>query len=152
MYHRLDEYIHLSLSTGGREYEFNQYHLFYNDSPYVEKTIADEADYLLADNMANLKKIVRDEKRIYLYMLFFSKYVNPTSEAARIIVNYLIENKDKIDDANILLDSLSDCPLDVGQVTDGLQTAEQQRMVGHNQIAPLADGLIDDLFGDVQTQ
>ena len=103
MYHRLDEYIHLSLSTGGREYEFNQYHLFYNDSPYVEKTIADEADYLLADNMANLKKIVRDEKRIYLYMLFFSKYVNPTSEAARIIVNYLIENKDKIDDANILL-------------------------------------------------
>lgn len=103
MYHKLDEYIDLSLSTGGKEYEFNQYHLFYNDSPYIEKTIADEADYLLADDMANLRRIVKDDKRIYAYMVFFSKYVNPTSEAAKIIVKYFADNKDKIDDANILL-------------------------------------------------
>ena len=63
----------------------------------------DEADYLLADDMANLKKIVKEDKRIYLYIVFFSKYINPTSDAARIIVKYLNENKDKIDDANILL-------------------------------------------------
>ena len=103
MYHKLDEYVQINLSTGGREYEFNHYHLFHSDSPYVEKTIADEADYLLSDNMANLRKIVREEKMIYTYMVFFSKYVSPSSEAARIIVNYLIDNKDKIDDANILL-------------------------------------------------
>lgn len=103
MYHKLDEYVRLNLSTGGREYEFNQYHLFYNDSPYVEKTIADEADYLLSDDMANLKKIVGQDKGIYSYMVFFSKYVNPTSGAAKVIVNYLAKNKDKIDDANILL-------------------------------------------------
>lgn len=103
MYHKLDDYVQQNLSTGGREYEFNQYHLFHSDSPYVEKTIADEADYLLSDGMANLKKIVKEEKMIYTYIVFFSKYVNPTSEAARIIVKYLSENKDKIDDANILL-------------------------------------------------
>lgn len=103
MYHKLDEYVQLKLDTGTREYEFNHYHLFNNDSPYVEKTIADEADYLLADDMANLKKIVKDEKSIYLYIVFFSKYVNPTSEAAKIIVKYLVDNKDRIDDANILL-------------------------------------------------
>ena len=103
MYHKLDEYVQLDLRTGGKEYEFNQYHLFNSDSPFVEKTIADEADYLLADDMANLKKIVKEEKSIYTYMVFFSKYVNPASDAARIIVKYLNENKDKIDDANILL-------------------------------------------------
>ena len=103
MYHKLDDYVQLNLSTGGREYEFAQMHLFYNDSPYVEKTIADEANYLLAYGMANLKKIVKEDKKIYTYIVFFSKYVSPTSEAAKIIVKYLYENKDKIDDANILL-------------------------------------------------
>lgn len=103
MYHKLDEYVQIDLRTGGKEYEFAQFHAFYNDSPYVEKTIADEADYLLANDMANLKKIVRDDKGIYSYIVFFSKYVNPTSKAANIIVKYLIENKVKIDDANILL-------------------------------------------------
>lgn len=103
MYHKLDEYIQLNLNAGGKEYKFAQTHIFYNDSPYIEKTIADEADYLLADDMANLKKIAMDGKYIYSYIVFFSKYVNPTSNAARIIVKYLNENKDKIDDANILL-------------------------------------------------
>lgn len=103
MYHKLDEYVQLNLSSGGKEYEFAQMHIFYNDSPYIEKTIVDEADYLLADDMANLKKIVKDDKRIYSYVVFFSKYVNPTSDAARIIVKYLNENRDNIDDANILL-------------------------------------------------
>lgn len=103
MYHKLDEYVQLNLSSGGKEYEFAQMHIFYNDSPYIEKTIVDEADYLLADDMANLKKIVKEDKRIYSYVVFFSKYVNPTSDAARIIVKYLNENRDNIDDANILL-------------------------------------------------
>lgn len=103
MYHKLDEYVKLKLGTGTREHEFNHYNLFYNDSPFVEKTIADEVEYLLADDMANLRKIVRDEKSIYSYIVFFSKYVNPTSEAAKIIVKYLVDNKDIIDDANILL-------------------------------------------------
>ena len=103
MYHKLDEYVQLNLRTGGREYEFNHFNLFNNDSPYVEKTIADEADYLLADDMANLKKIVKEEKNIYTYMVFFSKYINPASKAANCIVKYLNENKDKINDANILL-------------------------------------------------
>lgn len=103
MYHKMDEYVQLNLSSGGKEYEFNHFHLFNNDSPYVEKTMADEADFLLADDMANLKKIVREEKSIYTYMVFFSKYVNPASDAAKVIVTYLSENKDKIDDANILL-------------------------------------------------
>lgn len=35
--------------------------------------------------------------------MFFSKYVNPTSEEANIIVKYIIDNKDSIDDANILM-------------------------------------------------
>lgn len=103
MYHKLDEYIQLDLRTGGKEYEFNQFHIFYNDSPYIEKTIADEADYLLSDDMANLRKIVKDDKRLYSYIVFFSKYVNPSSVAAKHIVKYLGENKNIIDDANILL-------------------------------------------------
>ena len=103
MYHKLDEYVQFKLGTGTREYEFNHFHLFHNDSPYVEKTIADEADYLLADEMSNLKKIVREEKNIYSYMVFLTKFVNPTSEAAKIMVKYFVDNKDKIDDANILL-------------------------------------------------
>lgn len=102
MYNKLDEYIQLDLRTGGKEYEFNQYHLFYSDSLYVEKTVADEADYLLEDEMTNLKKIVKDDNRIYSYICFFCKYVSPTSKAAKIIVKYLNENKDRIDDANIL--------------------------------------------------
>lgn len=103
MYHKIDEYVQLNLPSGGREYEFAQMHLFYNDSPYIEKTIADEADYLLADDMANLRKLVKSEDHIYSYIVFFSKYVNPTSKAAQVIVKYLKEKKDKIDDANILL-------------------------------------------------
>ncbi len=103
MYHKLDEYVQINLRTGGKEYEFAQTHVFYNDSPYVEKTIADEAHYLLADDMANLKKIVKGEKAIYSYIVFFSKYISPTSEAANIIVRYLKENKNIIDDVNILL-------------------------------------------------
>lgn len=103
MYHKLDEYVQLNLSSGGKEYEFAQMDIFYNNSPYIEKTIVDEADYLLADDMANLKKIVKEDKRIYSYIVFFSKYINPTSDAARIIVKYLNENRDNIDDANILL-------------------------------------------------
>ena len=103
MYHKIDEYVKLKLRTGGMEYEFAQMELFYNDSPYIEKTIADEADYLLADDMTNLKKIVRDEKRIYSYIVFFSKFVNPSSEEARIIVKYIIDHKEIIDDANILM-------------------------------------------------
>lgn len=103
MYHKLDEYVQLNLSSGGKEYEFSQMHIFYNDSPYIEKTIVDEADYLLADDMANLKKIVKEDKCIYSYVVFFSKYINTTSDAARIIVKYLNENRDNIDDANILL-------------------------------------------------
>ena len=58
MYHKLDEYVQLNLRTGGKEYEFVQMDIFYNNSPYIEKTIVDEVDYLLADDMANLKKIV----------------------------------------------------------------------------------------------
>lgn len=103
MYHKLDEYVQLNLRTGGKEYEFVQMDIFYNNSPYIEKTIVDEADYLLANDMANLKKIVKDDKGIYSYIVFFSKYINPTSDAARIIVKYLNENRDNIDDANILL-------------------------------------------------
>ena len=103
MYHKLDEYVELALSTGGKEYEFNQFNLLYNDSPYIEKTLVDEVEYLLADDMAYLRKIVKDEKKLYLYMVFFSKYVNPTSNEARILVNYFEDNKDRIDDANILL-------------------------------------------------
>ena len=103
MYHKLDEYVQLNLSSGGKEYEFAQMDIFYNNSPYIEKIIVDEADYLLADDMANLKKIVKEDKRIYSYIVFFSKYINPTSDAARIIVKYLNENRDNIDDANILL-------------------------------------------------
>ena len=103
MYHKFEEYVQLNLSSGGKEYEFAQMHIFYNDSPYIEKTIVDEADYLLADDMANLKKIVKEDKRIYSYVVFFSKYINPTSDAARIIVKYLNENRDNIDDTNILL-------------------------------------------------
>lgn len=103
MYHKLDEYVQLNLRTGGKEYEFVQMDIFYNNSPYIEKTIVDEADYLLADDMANLKKIVKEDKNIYSYIVFFSKYINPTSDAARIIVKYLNENRDNIDDANILL-------------------------------------------------
>ena len=53
--------------------------------------------------MANLKKIVKEDKGLYSYIVFFSKYINPTSDAARIIVKYLNENRDNIDDANILL-------------------------------------------------
>lgn len=103
MYHKLDEYVQLNLRTGGKEYEFVQMDIFHNNSPYIEKTIVDEADYLLADDMANLKKIVKEDKNIYSYIVFFSKYINPTSDAARIIVKYLLENRDNIDDANILL-------------------------------------------------
>ena len=103
MCHKLDEYVQLNLRTGGKEYEFVQMDIFYNNSPYIEKTIVDEADYLLADDMANLKKIVKEDKNIYSYIVFFSKYINPTSDAARIIVKYLNENRDNIDDANILL-------------------------------------------------
>ncbi|MDE8697822.1 hypothetical protein PZH42_27595, partial [Bacteroides cellulosilyticus] len=103
MYHKLDENVQLNLSSCGKEYEFSQMHIFYNDSPYSEKTIVDEADYLLADDMANLKKIVKEDKCIYSYVVFFSKYFNTTSDAARIIVKYLNENRDNIDDANILL-------------------------------------------------
>ena len=103
MYHKLDEYVQLNLRTGGKEYEFVQMDIFHNNSPYIEKTIVDEADYLLADDMANLKKIVKEDKNIYSYIVFFSKYINPTSDAARIIVKYLNENRDNIDDANILL-------------------------------------------------
>lgn len=103
MYHKLDEYVQLNLKTGGKEYEFVQMNIFYNNSPYIEKTIVDEVDYLLADNMANLKKIVKEDKGLYSYIVFFSKYINPTSDAARIIVKYLNENRDNIDDANILL-------------------------------------------------
>ena len=103
MYHKLDEYVELTLSSGGKEYEFNLFHLLYNDSPYIEKTIADEAGYLLVDDMAQLRKIVKDEKKIYSYMVFFSKYVNPTSDEAGILVKYFENNKDKIDDANVLL-------------------------------------------------
>ena len=103
MYHKLDEYVQLNLRTGGKEYEFVQMDIFYNNSPYIEKTIVDEADYLLADDMANLKKIVKEDKGLYSYIVFFSKYINPTSDAARIIVKYLNENRDNIDDANILL-------------------------------------------------
>lgn len=103
MYQKMDEYVKLNLSTGGMEYEFTQIHAFYRNSPYVEKTVADGAYYLLKDDMANLKKIVKDDKKIYLYIVFFSKYVNPTSEEANIIVKYIIDNKDSIDDANILM-------------------------------------------------
>lgn len=105
MYHKLDEYIQLTLRNGigSKEYEIAQMDLFYNDSPYVEKTITDEAYYLLADGMANLKKIAKNEKTIYSYIVFFSKYVNPSSESAKIIVRYLNDNKEKIDDANILM-------------------------------------------------
>ena len=103
MYHKLDEYVRLNIKTGEKEYEFAQLHIFYNDSPYIEKVIADEADYLLADYMANLKKIAKDDKAIYSYIVFFSKYISPTSQAADVIVRYLKECKDKIDDANILL-------------------------------------------------
>lgn len=102
MYHKLDEYVELDLSTGGKEYEFNRVHLLYNDSPYIEKTLADEAAYLLADDMANLRKMINDEKSIYSYMVLFSKYINPTSDVAEILVKYFVENKDKIDDANVL--------------------------------------------------
>lgn len=80
-----------------------QFHIFYNNSPYIEKVIVDEAGYLLADSMANLKTIAKVHKAIYSYIVFFSKYVSPTSQAADVIVRYLKEYKDKIDDANILL-------------------------------------------------
>lgn len=103
MYHKLDEYVQLNIKTGGKEYEFAQFHIFHNDSPYIEKVIVDEAGYLLADYMANLKKIAKADKAIYSYIVFFSKYVSPTSQAADVIVRYLKEYKDKIDDANILL-------------------------------------------------
>lgn len=103
MYHKMDEYVELNLSTGGKEYEFNRVHILFNDSPYIEKTLADEAEYLLADDMANLRKMINDEKSIYSYMVFFSKFVNPTSDAASILVKYFEDHKDKIDDVSVLL-------------------------------------------------
>lgn len=103
LYHKLDEYVQLDLRTGGKEHEFAESHVFYNDSPYIEKTIADEADYLLSDDMANLKKICKSDKRLLSYMVFFSKYVNPTSSSAKLIVNYICNNKVQIDDASFLL-------------------------------------------------
>ena len=103
MCQKMDEYVRLNLSTGGMEYEFTQFHAFYKNSPYVEKTIIDGAYYLLKDDMANLKRIVKDEKNIYLYIVFFSKYVNPTSEEANIILEYVSNHKEIIDDANILM-------------------------------------------------
>lgn len=103
MYHKLDEYMNLRLELGSMEYSFAESHIFYNDSSYIEKTIADEAGYLLADDMTNLKKICKDEKRLYSYIVFLSQYVNPVTEDAKVIVNYINDNKDKIDDANILL-------------------------------------------------
>ncbi len=102
MYHKIDEYVQLNLKSGGKEFEFCQTHILYNDSPYIEKTIMDEADYLLANDMANLKKIVKGNKDIYSYVVFFSKYIDPTSNAAQIIIKYLNENRDNIDSANIL--------------------------------------------------
>ena len=104
LYQRIEDYVQLDMKrVGGKEYEFALTHLFYNDSPYIEKTFADQADYLLSDNMANLKKLVKKEESLYSYIVFFSKYVNPTSGAANVLVNYISENKDKVDDANILM-------------------------------------------------
>lgn len=103
MSHRMDEYVEQVMPrSGSKEYEFLQTELFYNDSPYVEKTIVDEAYYLLKDEMANLKKMV-SEKNIDSFIVFFSKYVDPTSDAARIIVEYIRDHKDKVEDANILM-------------------------------------------------
>ncbi len=102
IYHKLNEYVELK-TEHGKEYEFAMTHVFYNDSPYIERTIADEADYLLSEDMANLKKLVKSDNNIYSYIVFFSKYVNPTSDTANILVKYISENKDKITDANILL-------------------------------------------------
>ena len=56
------------------------------------------------------------------------------------------------DDANALLDGLHHRTLHIGEVADGLQATEQQRMVRHNEVAPFLDGLVDDALSDVQTQ
>ena len=53
------------------------------------------------------------------------------------------------DHTDILLDSLSDGTLHIREIADSLQSTEQQRMMGYNQIAPLPDGLVDDTFVDV---
>lgn len=102
MCHKLDEYAELKTEYG-KEYEFAMTFVFYNDSPFIERALADEADYLLSDDMANLKKLVKNDSSIYSYIVFFSKYVNPASNTAKILVKYIIENMDKIDDANILM-------------------------------------------------
>lgn len=103
MCHKLDEYVQLTLPSGGKEYEFAQFHIFYNDSPFIEKVLADEADYLLADDMANLKKLAGDDKRIYSYIVFFAKYAQSGSEAAEVIAKYIENNKDKVEDASLLM-------------------------------------------------
>ena len=56
------------------------------------------------------------------------------------------------DDADIIPDGLSHRALHVCQVADGLQSTEQQRMVADNQVAALLNGLVNNLFVDVQTQ
>lgn len=76
MYYKFDEYVQLNLSFGGKEYEFFQMYIFYNDSLYIEKIIVDEVDYLFVDDMVNLKKIVKEDKCIYFYVVFFLKYIN----------------------------------------------------------------------------
>ena len=56
------------------------------------------------------------------------------------------------DDADTVHDGFHHRTLHVRQVADGLQSSEQQRMVTDNQVAALTNGLINDVFVDVQTQ
>ena len=56
------------------------------------------------------------------------------------------------DDADVVLDGLSDGALHVVRIAHLLQSTEQQRVVAHHQVASFGDGLVDDLFSHVQTQ
>ena len=56
------------------------------------------------------------------------------------------------DDADALSDGLHHRTLHISEVADGFQATKQQWMVRHNEVAPFPDGLVDNLFVDVQTQ
>ncbi len=52
----------------------------------------------------------------------------------------------------VVFDSLDNTTLYKITTTDLFQSTEQQRVVAHNEITPLADGFVNNLFVDVQTQ
>ena len=56
------------------------------------------------------------------------------------------------DDDDVVLQRLDNATLHIVSTTNLLQATEQQRMMADDEVTPLADSLIDNLFVDVQTQ